>query len=136
MKRLLILLACAGITGCMPHFKEADSYGTLFRNDEVTPPGKGDPYTFGGIAEGSGGTRARQSYATDNDSADPRDDTARIGEIANERGETPGAYPGETGKLPGTGAGQRTNSSDKPNTPTPKHTNNGPASGGTAPGGH
>lgn len=97
VKRLLILCACAGLAGCLPHFKEADSYGTMFRGDEVKQmPEKGDPYTFGGIAEGSGGTMARQSYATDSKAADFRDatSTGKMGEIAKERMQSPGALPG------------------------------------------
>ena len=109
-KKLLALLACVCLTGCMPHFKDMDSYNTLFRNDEVTPSGKGDPYTFGGIAEGSGGAMARQSYATDNHPPDFRDATAngRLGEIARDRTPTPGGLPGVTGKLPGAGSASPT----------------------------
>ncbi|HVT13206.1 MAG TPA: hypothetical protein VHE55_13155 [Fimbriimonadaceae bacterium] len=105
IKKITILaLACVGMAGCMPHFKELDSYNTNFRNDEIqSMPGKGDPYTFGGIAEGSGGTYARQSYATDNPTMDARDDTASLGEIAKNRTSTPGGLPGETGTLPGAG---------------------------------
>lgn len=90
-KKLLILLACAGMAGCMPHFKDWDSYQTLFRNGETTPPERGDPYTFGGIAGGSGGKFARQSYATDNNAPDFRDatDSGKLGEIGTDRTPTP-----------------------------------------------
>ena len=109
-KKLLILLGCVGLAGCVPHFKEMDSYHTAFRDTYTHPesmsavPDKGDPYTFGGIAEGSGGTMARQSYATDNQSADFRDAnaTGKLGEISKDRTQTPGGYPGEIGTLPGT----------------------------------
>lgn len=106
MKRLVILLGCLSLAGCVPHFKDLDSYNTLFRNQETTPPDKGDPYAFGGIAGATGGLVARQSYATDNNAPDPRDatETGKLGEIANTRTQVPGSLPGETGALPGTSA--------------------------------
>jgi len=105
MKRFLILLPFALLAGCVPHFKDVDSYNTMFRKTE--PPGNGDPFTYGGIAEGSGGTIDRTSYATDNQTPDPRDatGTGKLGEIARDRTQTPGALPGETGTLPGANRG-------------------------------
>src|SRR5690348_2638646 len=103
IKRLLFLATCATVmAGCVPHFKDLDSYNTMFRNDEVTGPGKGDPYAFGGIAEGSGGQMARQSYATDNSAPDIRDatDDGKLGEISRDRTHTTDPRPGPA--LPGT----------------------------------
>lgn len=70
IKRLPILLVCVAAVGCMPHFKSSDSYNAMFR--EPVPAQETDPYTFGGIAEGSGGTIARQTYPTDTQGPDPR----------------------------------------------------------------
>jgi hypothetical protein len=112
MKRLLLLTACVSVlAGCVPHFKEMDSYNTQFQDtysqeDSVKPlPNTGDPYSFGGIAEGSGGLMARQSYATDNQAPDFRDatETGKMGEIANDRTPTPDPRPGPA--LPGTQGG-------------------------------
>jgi hypothetical protein len=133
-KKLLILLGCVCLGGCVPHFKEMDSYHTSFHDtyshpDSVTPPPeKGDPYAFGGIAEGSGGTMARQSYATDNDTPDFRDatGTGTMGEISKDRTHTPGGYPGETGTLPGAAHSGSTEQDKAPATgdptvPAPTH---------------
>lgn len=114
-KKILILASCLLMAGCIPHFKEADSYGDLFRNDEIKQmPQTGDPYTYGGIAEGSGGTMARQTYATDNPSADFRDatETGRLGKIDSQRTTTPGNLPGTVGILPGTGPAVATSTID------------------------
>jgi hypothetical protein len=97
-KKALILVCCLGMAGCTPpHFKDLDSYHTEFRDSYTYPesvnpmPQKGDPYTFGGVGEGSGGTMARQSFATDTTSPDFRDatDTGKLGEIAKDRTQTP-----------------------------------------------
>ncbi|HTQ09436.1 MAG TPA: hypothetical protein VMI31_05135 [Fimbriimonadaceae bacterium] len=103
MKRLFILLPIVLAAGCMPHFKDVDSYDSMFQT--TVPPEKGDPFTFDGIAEGSGGTIARASYPTDNSTPDPLDATesGRLGELAKDRTPTPGDLPGEAGNLPGAG---------------------------------
>jgi hypothetical protein len=97
IKKLLVLLAVVGLAGCTPpHFKEMDSYGSLFRHGEAEPTGKGDPYTFGGIGEGSGGLMPRQTYADDSKTADFRDatETGKLGQIDKERTPTPDVRQG------------------------------------------
>jgi hypothetical protein len=102
IKRLPILLMCLIAAGCMPHFKSNDSYNTMFREPE--PAQYADPYTFGGIGEGSGGTIARQTYPTDTVTPDPRDVTAegKIGYSGEKRMRTPdpGYVPSETSNEP------------------------------------
>src|SRR4051812_33056935 len=90
IKRILILAGCLCMAGCVPHFKDMDSYNIMFRDADEKPHGTGDPYTFGGIAEGSGGLIARQSHATDDKAPDPRDDTpvGKMGEIDKDRTPT------------------------------------------------
>ena len=81
---------CAALAGCgLPHFKYKDSQGTLLRDEK--PVGTGDPYTFAGIAEGSGGQITRTSHPTDTDSPDMRDTTevGKIGKIDEPRTRTP-----------------------------------------------
>ena len=89
IKRLSILLVCVAAAGCMPHFKSGDSYGAMFR--EPTPAQESDPYTFGGIGEGSGGTIARQTYPSDTKGPDPRDVSATgdMGYTGNQHNRTP-----------------------------------------------
>lgn len=89
IKRILILAGCLCMAGCMPHFKDMDSYHIMFRDKDEKPNGKGDPYTFGGIGEGSGGLMPRQTYATDSKEVDARDDTTSLGEIDKDRTSTP-----------------------------------------------
>ena len=130
-KKFIAGLACLTLVGCMPHFKETDSYGTNFEDSYSNPesmkpmPNAGDPYTFGGIAEGSGGQMARQSYATDSDSPDFRDATATgvMGEIAKDRTTTedpsgqglPGTAPNMTGSMAGNAAAAKAGGSFAPN---------------------
>jgi hypothetical protein len=121
MRKVLLLTVCVSVAGCVPHFKEMDSYNGQFRDsyspggETTTTPNTGDPYTFSGIAEGSGGLMARQSYATDNQATDIRDDTAKIGEIANDRTPTADSRPGP--EMPGTQPAQGTRQSFQPGKP-------------------
>jgi len=110
IRNLTLAIGCLSLAGCMPHFKEVDSYNTNFADSFSNPagikdmPNTGDPYTFGGVAEGSGGQNARQSYATDNDAHDFRDATATgvMGEISKDRTPTPDQT---NGTLPGADSG-------------------------------
>ena len=91
VKKLLVLAGLACLAGCTPpHFKDVDSYGAMFREGEAPPTGKGDPYTFGGIGEGSGGLMPRQTYADDSQTSDFRDatETGKMGQIDKDRTET------------------------------------------------
>jgi hypothetical protein len=91
IKKLLVLLAVIGLAGCTPpHFKDMDSYNAMFREGEAPPTGKGDPYTFGGIGEGSGGLMPRQTYADDSKTTDFRDatETGKLGQIDKDRTPT------------------------------------------------
>lgn len=54
VKKILILLGCACLAGCMPHIKAQDSYGMMF-HEAPNKNAVGDPYTFGGIGESTGG---------------------------------------------------------------------------------
>ncbi len=87
LRKLLTLAACVAVAGCY-HPKGLDSYNTMFRETQATQTG--DPYTFGGIGEASGGITPKQSSATDNKSADPREDTltGRLGMIEPGMGST------------------------------------------------
>jgi hypothetical protein len=73
-KLLILALLALPLTGCYYMPRSLDSYHSTFR--PVAPePNRADPYSFGGISEGSGGTQTRTSYATDSKSTDPRSAT-------------------------------------------------------------
>jgi hypothetical protein len=97
IKKVLILAGLVCLAGCTPpHFKEMDSYGAMFREGEAAPTGEGDPYTFGGMGEGSGGLLPKQTSADDSGAPDPRDDTktGRLGQFDKDRTETPDVKAG------------------------------------------
>jgi hypothetical protein len=74
LKPLLLALLALPLVGCIYKPRSWDSYhSTFYPNPQE--PNRADPYTFGGIAEGSGGTITRTSYATDTKSPDPRSHT-------------------------------------------------------------
>ncbi|MBI1757263.1 MAG: hypothetical protein HYR64_09175 [Fimbriimonas ginsengisoli] len=58
---VLALAAATILSGC--HFKSLESYESATTPNSAEP-GRGDPYTNGGIAGASGGQKARASYAT------------------------------------------------------------------------
>jgi hypothetical protein len=74
LKPLLLALMALPMVGCIYRPRSWDSYHSTFQANPPEP-NKADPYTFGGIAEGSGGTLTRTSYATDSKSPDPRSAT-------------------------------------------------------------
>lgn len=87
LRNLLPIVLLAGVisSGCY-HPRSIDSYNSTFRQSP-NPPGKGDPYGYGGIADGSGGTQTRTSYATDSESSDPlaRTNSGAAGRIEEPR---------------------------------------------------
>ncbi len=72
-KLLVLPLIAICLSGCyLP--RSIDSYNSTFRPGPPEP-NRADPYSFGGIADGSGGTMTRTSYSTDSKSPDPRSAT-------------------------------------------------------------
>jgi hypothetical protein len=79
--RWIVVGMCAvALTGC--RVKSLESFQSAVTESPATP-GKGDPYAYGGIAEGSGGLQPRSSYASDDRSSDPlgRTETGKAGRL-------------------------------------------------------
>lgn len=71
-----LVLCAMALSGCAAIYspRSIDSYNSTFHKGPDAP-GDADPYTFGGLADASGGLWTRTSYSTDTHSWDPRSAT-------------------------------------------------------------
>jgi hypothetical protein len=89
--RLLVVAAVGtALAGC--RIKSVESFESAV-NPSPPSPGKGDPYTYGGVAEGTGGLSTKTSYATDTNTPDPLSatETGKAGRIDQPRVQLPSA---------------------------------------------
>jgi hypothetical protein len=90
---LVLGLAAMSLVGC--RVKSVESFESAVKQSPNSPGG-GDPYTYGGMAEGTGGLSTKTSYPTDNKSDDPLAVTAsgKAGRIDQPRLPVSGGAPG------------------------------------------
>lgn len=107
LKVLGLSVLAASLTGCSVRLKGVESFNAAttpvkYSSSDPNREWKGDPYSFGGTANGSGGLNAKTAYGAgaQTDSAEPVNPA--IDQPAKGIGQRPGEYHAE----PGNGYGQ------------------------------